>query len=298
LPRGPDLRQRPLARLLDLLDAARDLDPAVAADVQRRPGAVVGADHEPADEEGDDREEEEQAERTDIADPAAGEVLQRQVTGLRQQRPQRPGRARVPLEHAVEHVADDAREVAHQALHQLAAGMAVVAQQRGAAVGAGAAWRGRRRRRGGFGAGIHRSDRERGAATPGARPKIRPPPLAWRQRRRGRGPAAPPDPTMSPSATPARLGEEVRTTAALAAPLVAVHFASGLIGLVDSVIAGRHGTSTLAGVAVGTAMFWLVMLVPMGTLMALPPSVSQLDGAGRRAEVGPLFRQALWLALG
>src|SRR5690606_29330116 len=195
-------------------------------------------------------------------------------------------------------VADDAREVAHQALHRLAAGIAVVAQQRGAAVGAGAAWRGRRRRRGGFGAGIHRSDRERGAATPGARPKIRPPPLAWRQRRRGRGPAAPPAPTMSPSATPARLGEEVRTTAALAAPLVAGHFATGLIGFVDNVIAGRHGTSTLAGVAVGTAMFWLVMLVPMGTLMALPPSVSQLDGAGRRAEVGPLFRQALWLALG
>src|SRR5690606_679504 len=41
----------------------------------------------------------------------------------------------------------------------------------------------------------------------------------------------------------------------------------------------------------------LPLLVPMGTLMALPPSVSQLDGAGRRAEVGPLFRRALWLSL-
>src|SRR5690606_21475940 len=36
--------------------------------------------------------------------------------------------------------------------------------------------------------------------------------------------------------------------------------------------------------------------IPMGTLMALPPSVSQLDGSGRRADVGPLFRQSLWLA--
>src|SRR5690606_41867167 len=103
---------------------------------------------------------------------------------------------------------------------------------------------------------------------------------------------------MSPSATPARLREEVRTTAALAAPLVAGHFATGLIGFVYNVIAGRRGTSTVAGVAVCTAMFWLVMLVPMGTLMALPPSVSQLDGAGRRAEVGPRFRPARWLALG
>lgn len=101
---------------------------------------------------------------------------------------------------------------------------------------------------------------------------------------------------MSPPVPPARLRDEVRTTATLAAPLVAGHLATGLIGFVDNVIAGRHGTDTLAGVAVGTALFWLVMLVPMGTLMALPPSVSQLDGGGRRSRIGPLFRQALWLS--
>jgi MATE family multidrug resistance protein len=89
---------------------------------------------------------------------------------------------------------------------------------------------------------------------------------------------------------------EVRTSAVLAAPLVAGHLSTGLIGFVDSVIAGHHGTDTLAAVSVGTALFWLPMMVPMGTLMALPPSVSQLDGAGRRGEIGPLFRQALWLA--
>lgn len=96
---------------------------------------------------------------------------------------------------------------------------------------------------------------------------------------------------------PARFLAEVRTSAVLAAPLALGHMATGLIGFVDSVIAGHHGTATLAGVAVGTAMFWLPMMIPMGTLMALPPSVSQLDGSGRSAEVGPLFRQALWLAL-
>jgi MATE family multidrug resistance protein len=90
---------------------------------------------------------------------------------------------------------------------------------------------------------------------------------------------------------------EVRTSAVLAAPLVVGHLSTGLIGFVDSVIAGHHGTATLASVAVGTALFWLPMMVPMGTLMSLPPSVSQLDGAGRRHEIGALFRQALWLAL-
>ena len=40
-------------------------------------------------------------------------------------------------------------------------------------------------------------------------------------------------------------------------------------------------------------MFVLAMMAVMGVMLALPPSVAQLDGAGRRAEVGPLFRQAL-----
>jgi MATE family multidrug resistance protein len=94
-----------------------------------------------------------------------------------------------------------------------------------------------------------------------------------------------------------RFARELRTSATLAAPLVLGHLSTGLIGFVDSVIAGHHGTRTLAAVAVGTALFWLPMMVPMGTLMALPPAVSQLDGAGRRDEIAPLFRQALWLSV-
>ena len=105
-------------------------------------------------------------------------------------------------------------------------------------------------------------------------------------------------PTHSSTGSAPRFRDEVRTSALLAAPLVVGHLSTGLIGFVDSVIAGHHGTATLASVAVGTALFWLPMMVPMGTLMSLPPSVSQLDGAGRRDEIGPLFRQALWLSAG
>ena len=95
---------------------------------------------------------------------------------------------------------------------------------------------------------------------------------------------------------PPRFSREVRTTTILAAPLVAGHVSTGLIGFVDNVLAGHHGTDTLAGVAIGTALFWLPVVVPMGTLMALPPTVAQLDGAGRRSEIGAVFRQSLWLA--
>jgi MATE family multidrug resistance protein len=102
--------------------------------------------------------------------------------------------------------------------------------------------------------------------------------------------------TQTLPSTP-RFRDELRTSARLAAPLIAGHVSSGLIGFVDAVIAGHHGTATLAAVSIGTALFWLPLLVPMGTLIALPASVSQLDGAGRRGEIAPLFRQAMWLAL-
>jgi MATE family multidrug resistance protein len=102
--------------------------------------------------------------------------------------------------------------------------------------------------------------------------------------------------TQTLSSTP-RFRDELRTSARLAAPLIAGHVSSGLIGFVDAVIAGHHGTATLAAVSIGTALFWLPLLVPMGTLIALPASVSQLDGAGRRGEIAPLFRQAMWLAV-
>lgn len=104
---------------------------------------------------------------------------------------------------------------------------------------------------------------------------------------------------MSSPATPVpRFGHELRATATLALPLVLGHVSTGLISFVDNVIAGHHGTRTLAAVTVGTALLWLPMMVPIGTLIALTASISQLDGAGRRDAIAPLFRQALWLGLG
>lgn len=103
------------------------------------------------------------------------------------------------------------------------------------------------------------------------------------------------------SAVPSRaapLAREVRTTFVLALPLIFGHVSTGLIGFVDSVLAGRHSANTLAAVAVGSALWSVAIIGLIGVLLALPPTVSQLDGAGRRAEVAPAFRQALWLGAG
>ena len=102
---------------------------------------------------------------------------------------------------------------------------------------------------------------------------------------------------MPVHARPYRFAGEARRTLLLAAPIVAGQLSSVLMTFVDTVLAGRHGPDTLAGVAVGSAVWSVVILVLVGVLMAVPPSVSQLDGAGRHERIGPLFRQALWLSI-
>ena len=102
---------------------------------------------------------------------------------------------------------------------------------------------------------------------------------------------------MSSIRLPSTWTSEASATVRLALPLVAGQLAAVGMNVVDSLLAGRHGATTLAGVAVGSALWSVVILILIGVLMAIPPSVSQLVGAGKRHEVGALFRQAVWLAL-
>lgn len=94
-----------------------------------------------------------------------------------------------------------------------------------------------------------------------------------------------------------RLLRECRATLSLALPLVLGQLAAVAMNVVDSVLAGHHSALTLAGVAVGSALWSVVIMLLLGILMAIPPSVSQLNGAGKRGQIGPLFRQALWLGV-
>ncbi|HAI58807.1 MAG TPA: MATE family efflux transporter [Xanthomonadaceae bacterium] len=94
-----------------------------------------------------------------------------------------------------------------------------------------------------------------------------------------------------------RLKRELRATALLSAPLVIGQLSSMGMNVVDTVLAGRHGTGTLAAIGVGAPAWSVVILLCIGVLMAVPPTVAQLVGAGRRGEIGAIVRQALWLAL-
>lgn len=69
------------------------------------------------------------------------------------------------------------------------------------------------------------------------------------------------------------------------------------MGVVDAVMAGNYSSTDLAGVALGGSVFWPVMMLMMGLLQALTPTISQLHGAGRVTEIGEVVRQGIWLAL-
>lgn len=69
------------------------------------------------------------------------------------------------------------------------------------------------------------------------------------------------------------------------------------MGVVDTVMAGRVSARDLAGVALGGNIIWPSMILLMGTLMALTPTISRLHGAGRTADTGEVVRQGLWLAV-
>ncbi|MCZ6727386.1 MAG: MATE family efflux transporter [Acidobacteria bacterium] len=91
---------------------------------------------------------------------------------------------------------------------------------------------------------------------------------------------------------------DVGRTVRLAWPLVVGQLAGVLMTFVDTVMAGRLSIEALAAVAAGAALWHTVMLAGMGVLLAVSALVAHLDGAGKQDEIGPLARQALWIALG
>ena len=98
-------------------------------------------------------------------------------------------------------------------------------------------------------------------------------------------------------AGPVRLGYEIRRTLLLAGPLIVGQLTSFGMNFVDTVMAGRLGRIDLGAIAIGSSIWAAGLLFILGVLMSVSPAVSQLDGAGRRAQAGEVTRQALWIAL-
>lgn len=87
-------------------------------------------------------------------------------------------------------------------------------------------------------------------------------------------------------------------TARLAGPIVGGQLAFTGLNFIDTVMAGGLGPAALGAVAVGASVFSGLTFLPFGTLLAVPPFVAEMDHGGRRRDVAPFARQALWVAFG
>jgi len=94
-----------------------------------------------------------------------------------------------------------------------------------------------------------------------------------------------------------RSSSEVCSLLKLAIPIIIAQLAHTAMGFVDAVMAGRVSPRDLAAVALGNSIWVPVFLLMTGILLATTPKVAQRFGAGEQADIGPLVRQALWLAL-
>jgi MATE family multidrug resistance protein len=83
----------------------------------------------------------------------------------------------------------------------------------------------------------------------------------------------------------------------LAVPVIVGQLAQIGMTIVDNVLAGHLGARILGSVAVGGSLYVLMLMLVIGIMMSLQPTVAALDGAGRRSEASPLFRQAVLLGL-
>ena len=71
-----------------------------------------------------------------------------------------------------------------------------------------------------------------------------------------------------------------------------------LNGVIDTVMAGRLSALDLAAIGVGSAIYISVFVAIIGMLLALPPMVAHLHGAGQHDAIGEEVRQSAWLTLG
>ncbi len=90
---------------------------------------------------------------------------------------------------------------------------------------------------------------------------------------------------------------ELRATIVLAGPLIGGQLCLIAGNVVDVVLAGHLGARVLGAVAVGTSIWSFALIALAGLMMAVPPTVAELDGSGRRHQAVPVFRHALALAV-
>lgn len=79
-------------------------------------------------------------------------------------------------------------------------------------------------------------------------------------------------------------------------PVLVAQLLSMSTMVADTAIAGHYGTTDLAAVAVGNGLYVSVVMLLVGILQSVAPTVAHLVGGGRHSEIGATLQQGFWLA--
>ena len=90
---------------------------------------------------------------------------------------------------------------------------------------------------------------------------------------------------------------ELKTILHLAWPLLIAQITQILMGVSDTVMAGRFSATDMAAVAIGFGFTLPVIVFIQGVTLALPPIISRLNGARQTDKIANYSQQMMWLTL-
>lgn len=93
------------------------------------------------------------------------------------------------------------------------------------------------------------------------------------------------------------LRKELKKIIHLAWPLLIAQITQTLMGVSDTIMAGRYSATDMAAVAIGFSFTLPVIVFIQGITLALPPIISRLNGAKQPDNVASYTQQMIWLAL-
>uniref|UniRef100_UPI00403E0DA2 MATE family efflux transporter n=1 Tax=Pasteurella multocida TaxID=747 RepID=UPI00403E0DA2 len=90
---------------------------------------------------------------------------------------------------------------------------------------------------------------------------------------------------------------EAKKLLLIALPILLAQIAQNSMGLVDTIMSGRVSSADMAAISVGASIWFPSVLFGHGLLLALPPTISYLNGSGKRDQIAHQVRQGIWIIL-
>ncbi len=74
---------------------------------------------------------------------------------------------------------------------------------------------------------------------------------------------------------------DIKKLIKISLPILLAQIAQNSMGLADTIMAGRVSSTDMAAISIGASIWMPLMFFGQGLLLALPPTISYLNGSGQ-----------------